>query len=60
MSIFSLLSPSQKKRETNLSRERKNAAVFANIIVEDKSQSLTEVTAVSTTNVCHESKKSFL
>jgi len=42
--------------------ENKNTAVFANTISLRKipNTSLTEVTAVSTTNLCHERKKSLL
>jgi len=48
-----------KECETNPSREQKNAAVFANRISWRKITitSLTEVTAVRTTNVPHERKK---
>ena len=56
--ISSPLSPSQKECETNPSREQKNAAVFANWIRWRKIAitSLTEVTAVSRTNVRHKRK----
>jgi len=62
MLITTLLSPSQKQCETNPSREWKNTAVFANRISWRKIAitSLTEVTAVSTTNLRHERKKSLL
>ena len=58
--ISSPLSPSQKQYETHRSREWKNAAVFANRISWRKVTitALTEVTAVSTTNLRHERKKS--
>jgi len=57
--ISSPLSPSQKECETNPSKEEKNAAVFANRIAEKKITSLTEVTAVSTTNLRHERKNPY-
>jgi len=52
----------QKECETNLSREQKNAAMFANRISwrNITITSLTEVTAVSATNTPHEWKKSLL
>jgi len=60
--ISSPLSPSQNECETNLSREWKNAAVLANKISWRKITitSLTEVTAVSTTNLPPEREKSLL
>jgi len=60
--ISSPLSPSQKECETNPSREKKNAAVFASRMSRKKITitSLTEVTAMSTTNLRHERKKSLL
>jgi len=60
--LSSPLSPSQKQYETNPSREQKNAAVFANRSSWRKitTTSLTEVTAVSTTDLHHERKKSLL
>ena len=58
--ISSSLSHSQKECETKPSREENNAAVFANRMAEKKIRitSLTEVTAVSTTNLRHKRKMS--
>jgi len=51
-----------KKCETNPSREQKNAAVFADRIIWTKITItlLIQVTAVRTTNLCYQRKKSLL
>jgi len=54
-----LISLPQKECETNPSREEKNSAVFPNRVRWKKSQSLTEVTVVRTTNLCHERKNPY-
>jgi len=55
------LSLSQKELEANLSREQKNAAVFANRISWRNHDHFTHSSsAVSTTNVRHQRKKSLL